>query len=195
MGRLFVLIGKSSSGKDAIYRRLMADEELGLSPVICYTTRPMREKEKEGVQYHFVSDTTYEEMQKSGHILEGRTYQTIAGPWHYFTADDGQIDLDRSSFLIIGTIDSLISLEEHFGKDKVCPLYIETTDRIRLERAMRREEKQEKPHYAEMCRRYLADEADFSEERLAMGGIERRFENNTELEDCLKELVAYITRQ
>ena len=49
-------MGKSSSGKDTIYEELLSREELGLKPFIMYTTRPIRAKETDGVQYHFVTE-------------------------------------------------------------------------------------------------------------------------------------------
>ena len=51
-------------------------------------------------------------------------------------------------------------------KNNLLPIYIEVEDKIRLLRAIHREEEQEKPKYAELCRRFLADEQDFSEENL-----------------------------
>ena len=57
----------------------------------------------------------------------------------------------------------------------------------RLERSLKRERKQEHPRYAEVCRRFLADEEDFSEENLAEAGIARRYRNEN-LEDCLAAL-------
>ncbi len=48
MGKIFYIMGKSSSGKDTIYNRLRIDEGLKLSNLILYTTRPMREGE---IQY------------------------------------------------------------------------------------------------------------------------------------------------
>ena len=44
------------------------------------------------------------------------------------------------------------------------------------------------PHYEEMCRRFLADSEDFSEENIARAGITRRFSNNGEFENCLNEV-------
>lgn len=43
MGKIFYIMGKSSSGKDTIYRRLLEDKELELRNIILYTTRPMRQ--------------------------------------------------------------------------------------------------------------------------------------------------------
>ena len=61
----------------------------------------------------------------------------------------------------------------------------------RLQRALDRERAQEKPNYAELCRRFLTDTEDFSEEKLAHAGIVRRFQN-LELEACVAELTAFI---
>ena len=64
-------------------------------------------------------------------------------------------------------------------------------DGVRLSRALERERREKEPRYAEMCRRFLADSEDFSEENLRQAGIGRRFEN-TDLESCLEEIRAYI---
>ncbi len=58
MGKIFYIMGKSSSGKDTIYNRLRTDETLELSKLILYTTRPMREGEMQGREYHFVAGRT-----------------------------------------------------------------------------------------------------------------------------------------
>ena len=64
-------------------------------------------------------------------------------------------------------------------------------DGERLIRAIRREQTQKEPMYTEMCRRFLADEKDFSKEMLAKNKIERFFENN-ELEQCVKEIKEFM---
>ena len=56
MGRLFYIIGKSASGKDAMYRELMRTEELHFRKLILYTTRPMRDGEENGREYFFVTE-------------------------------------------------------------------------------------------------------------------------------------------
>ena len=95
MGKIFYIMGKSSSGKDTIYKKLLGDRELELRNIILYTTRPMRQGELPGREYYFVGEETFQEFQKQGKIIEARTYQTVYGPWIYFTADDGQIELDK----------------------------------------------------------------------------------------------------
>ncbi|HJD29295.1 MAG TPA: guanylate kinase [Candidatus Blautia avicola] len=187
MGKIFYIMGKSSSGKDTIYKRLLEDPELELRNIILYTTRPMRQGEQPGREYYFVNEETFREYEEQGKIIEARTYQTVYGPWIYFTADDGQIQMEKRNYLGIGTLESYICMKEYFGEENLCPLYIEVEDGERLKRAIHREELQTEPKYAEMCRRFLADEEDFSEENLKRAGIVRRFQN-MELESCVNEL-------
>lgn len=191
MNHLFCIIGKSASGKDSVYRQLLADGVLSLSRIVPYTTRPIREGEREGDQYHFRSLADYREDLAAGRVLEWRCYDTVFGPWYYYTMDDGQIDLDRASFLIIGTLESYRSLQDRFTAERVLPIYIEVEDGERLQRALDRERKEKKPRYAELCRRFLADSEDFSEEKLQAAGIGRRFEN-ADMETCLEEIRTYI---
>lgn len=187
MGKIFYIMGKSSSGKDTIYKRLLEDKGLDLCNIVLYTTRPMRQGEQPGREYYFVKEESFREFQGQGKIIEARTYQTVYGPWIYFTADDGQIRLEKKNYLGIGTLESYMNMKKYYGEENVFPLYIEVEDGERLKRAIRREELQPEPKYAEMCRRFLADEEDFSEENLKKAGILRRF-HNTELESCVNEL-------
>ena len=177
-------MGKSATGKDHIYRELLQDESLRLFPLVLYTTRPMREGEQNGREYWFVDEAHLEALRRDGKIIEERVYDTVYGPWRYFTADEG-IDLERRDYLGIGTLESYRPLVRYFGQDALVPLYIETEDGIRLQRAMKREAKQNPPKYDEMCRRFLADGEDFSEEKIAEAGITRRYPNNGELETCI----------
>ena len=191
MGRIFYIMGKSSSGKDTIYSRLLRDKEFGLKNVLLYTTRPVRQGEADGREYHFVDEERFRQFMDEGKVIEYRTYETVHGPCTYFTADDGQVALKARSYLAIGTLESYENMKRYFGEENVCPIYVEVEDGERLKRALAREELQEKPRYAEMCRRFLADTEDFSEENLERAGIKRRFQN-VELESCMEEIREYI---
>ena len=188
--RLFLVMGKSATGKDHIYKALL-EKMPGLASVVPYTTRPMRETETEGVEYHFLNISQMEELDRQGKIIERRCYQTVMGPWYYMTVDDGQIDLSAHSSLLIVTPEAYGKLRDYFGEENTVPLYIESPDAERLKRSIKREEKQEKPVFAEVCRRYLADEQDFSEEVLFALGIEKRFEN-VDFDACVQEVAEYI---
>jgi len=192
MGKIFLLMGKSTSGKDTIYRNLIEDESLFLKKVVPYTTRPQRSGETDGVQYFFKTEEEYQDLKRNGQIIEERTYHTNYGEWRYFTVDDGQIALSDGDYLMIGTLESYCYIRDYFGKENVVPLLIDVEARIRLERAMKREGKQENPRYDEMCRRFLADEEDFSEDKLKAAGIDTRFPNNDKIEDCISSIKAFI---
>ena len=189
MGKIFYLMGKSASGKDTIYKKIK--EQLPeLKTIVIYTTRPIREGERDGVEYFFKTEDEFHQLQQEGKVIESRTYQTIHGPWIYFTVDDGQFD--REDHLVaIGTLESYIQLRRYFGDEKVIPIYVEVEDGLRLERALERERKQTKPKYEEMCRRFLADSADFSEEKLEEAGITRKF-LNVDVDKCVKEILLGI---
>ena len=191
MSKLFYIIGKSATGKDSIYRELMNMKEFSFQKLILYTTRPMRDGEENGREYFFVSEDDLLEMKRRGVIIEERDYQTVHGVWVYFTADDGQIRWDGSNYLGIGTLESYCALKDYYGQEKVCPIYIEVEDGERLARALKREMKPENGRYAEMCRRFLADAEDFSEEKLKEAGITMRFINDDK-EECLKNITEYI---
>ncbi|MBE5968834.1 MAG: guanylate kinase [Lachnospiraceae bacterium] len=187
MSNIYFIVGKSSTGKDTIFAHLMDNEMLRLRKVVSYTTRPMRESEEDGREYYFVSEDKMKEMEKDGVVIERRTYHTINGDWHYFLADDGQIKLGKHNYLVIGTLESYRQVRDYFGAEHVCPIYIEVDDGIRLQRAINREHQQKEPNFDEVCRRYLADQADFSEEAIKAAGITKRYVNDS-LVDCLKEI-------
>lgn len=186
MGRLFVMMGKSASGKDTLYRRML-ERYTELHPVIPYTTRPIRAGESEGAEYHFVPIERMEEMKRNGQIVECRCYQTVKGPWYYFTADDGQIDFAKGDFALISTLEGYEQIRDFYGEDRVVPLYIEVEDFLRLERALSRERQQAAPCVAEVCRRFLADEEDFSEEKLHRLDISQRI-SNISVEEALAQI-------
>lgn len=194
MGKIFCIIGKSSTGKDTIYRYLLEQKELKLKKIVTYTTRPMRAGEQDGVEYFFCDDKRAEELEAAGKVIELRAYHTIYGVWKYFTVDDGQVDFGKESSIVTSTVEQYLKLREYYGKENVVPIYIEVEDGERLERAIARERQQMTPKYEEMCRRFLADAADFSEEKLKEAQITRRFVNDS-LEGVEKEIVSYIKEQ
>ena len=191
MGKIFYIMGKSASGKDRIYSLLVENKELNLKKLILYTTRPIRAGEEVGVQYYFTDDSRLQAFEAAGKLIEARAYHTVHGIWTYFTADDGQVSVGNDSYLGIGTLESFVRLREYYGNEVMWPIYIEVEDGERLERALAREKTQEVPKYEEMCRRFLADQNDFSEENILKAGIWKRFENHN-LDECVKEIVNYI---
>ena len=194
MGKIFYLMGKSSSGKDTIFKRLLESPELKLHTIVPYTTRPIRVGETDSVEYFFTDEEGLEKIKLSGQLIELREYHTFHGIWKYFTVNDGQIDLEKNDYLIIGTIESYNKTRAYFGEENVVPILIELDDGIRLQRALDREKAQDHPKYEEMCRRFLADAEDFCEENIKEASITRRFYNN-DLKECIHEITEYIVEK
>lgn len=192
MGRIYYIMGKSSSGKDTLYKELQ-NAVPALRPVILYTTRPIRDGERDGVEYFFVAKEQLEQYRRDRRLIEQRTYHTVCGDWYYATVDDGQVRLEESSYLMIGTLESYRKIKGYYGADAVAPIYIEVEDGERLMRAVDRERRQRKPRYDEVCRRFLADQEDFSEENLRKAGITKRF-FNVDKQKCLEEIKREIRR-
>ncbi len=193
MGRIFIVMGKSATGKDTIYKRLLESGELKLKTAVMYTTRPIRSSEQNGVEYFFVDEEELLRLEAEHKIIERRTYETVHGPWHYFTVNDGQINLETANYLMIGTLETYTQIRDYYGSEHVVPIYLEVEDGVRLSRALKREMKQEEPKYAEMCRRYLADDEDFSEENLKKCGVTKRFQN-LDINICLYEVTEAIKK-
>lgn len=191
---IYYILGKSSSGKDTIFHRLLQDEELKLQEIIGYTTRPIRKGETEGKEYHFVTIEQMKEMENKGIVIERRSYDTIHGIWYYFTAKDENLKPEQEDYLLIGTLESYQKVKEYFGKKWLMPFYIEVEDGVRLQRALDRERQQENPNYPELCRRFLADREDFSEKKLKEAEIDKKYEN-VELDACLNNIKLEILKR
>ena len=184
MAKIICLLGKSCSGKDTIYKKLLADTSLELVPLVSYTTRPKRAGEEEGREYHFTDEEGFNRLKESGRVIEDRSYDTV---------DDGTFSPDGKNVIAAaGTIPAYMKLRDYFGTENTCPIMIETDDGIRLERAMMREKKQPVPRYKEMCRRFITDSEDFDDDKLQAAGVDNIFMNNEDLDRCISEVAEFI---
>ena len=182
MNRIFCLVGKSCSGKDSLCARIL-ERHPELVPVIPHTTRPRRTGEADGQQYHFVTQEQLRQYEAEGRVIEKREYHTVQGLWTYFTL---RFALDAHR-LLITTLEGAAALMDCYGPDKVQMVYLHVDDHTRLLRCLEREERQEHPDYTEVCRRFLADQEDFSQERLAQFPALHTINTREPLERCLAQ--------
>ena len=180
-------MGPSSSGKDTIKRRLIKENKFALKEMIMSTTRPMRTGEVEGREYYFKTVDEMLELGKNGKIIEKRTYETAYGPWHYFTTSSS-IDLDNYNYVGSNTLEGLDKFIKFYGIENIISLLVTIDDGIRLQRALDREKKEENPKYQELCRRFLADSIDFSEENISKRHITSIIDNNSSLDNTLEKV-------
>jgi guanylate kinase len=179
---LLILCGKSGSGKDAILRKLV---KYGFIPLISHTTRPRREKEIDGKDYYFVSDSQFQEMKEKDKFIEYRVYNTVCGAWYYGLSKK---TLDKySSYITISDIDGAKSLIDYYGKKNCIVIYVSVDDKIRKHRAIMRGSFDRD----EWNRRLKADEKDFSIDRVKETCNEI-VSNEGSIEDCLMNILVKI---
>ena len=143
---MIILIGESGSGKSTIERKLTQE---GYSKITSVTTRPPRAGEKDGVDYHFVSEETFAELYTSGQFLETTTYRG----WHY-----GMLAKDYSpGKVIVVELNGLKQIIDHVGRDKLKIFYIKAPERDRMIRMLLRGDDVD-----EVIRRIQADRTDFT---------------------------------
>lgn len=186
---IVMFIGPSSSGKDFFFDKTI--KTFGFNKIITHTTRPKRANEKDGVEYYFVDSDTIEKLDKENKLIERRDYNTIHGIWTYATSSLS-IDINQD-YLVINTWQGYEKYLEYFGSDIVFPIYFNLDRDIRFERAYDREQKQKEKKYLELCRRFLEDEKDFSQEK-----IEKYnpiiIDNNGTVNETMEQLNREITK-
>lgn len=181
---IFYIMGKSASGKDSLYKKIV-NEDIGLRKVAIYTTRPKRDGELEGVEYFFVNEKYLEDNKDK--VIEKRVYHTVYGDWFYATLDDGKIKNDEN-YIMIGTLESYEKLKAYYGENNIFPIYLHVDNELRRQRAIYRENMQNVPKLEEMERRFKADEIDFSEANIKKAGIVKKYINH-EFDKCLSEVI------
>lgn len=146
------LVGKSAAGKDSIAYLLSKQD--GWHNVVSCTTRPMREGEKDGVNYHFLSAEEFAQKVVNGDMLEA----TYFNNWHYGTMKSSLVDGVNVGVWNPEGYDCLRETVK-FDKDvKLLPYYVKCDDKTRLLRSLNRERH---PDVHEIVRRFQADEEDF----------------------------------
>lgn len=149
--KLLALFGESGAGKDSIQRWLTQNLQ-NTHGIVSYTSRPQRTYEKQGYDYHFISDEKFEELINNKQMLE----YTIFNRWYYGTPltelDENKINIGvfnpRGVHTILTYSDQL----------DILPVWILADDKVRLLRCLSREKN---PNCMEICRRFLADKDDF----------------------------------
>lgn len=184
MNRIFCIVGKSGSGKDTFYTKIISQADKSLIPVIPYTTRPKRSNEINGVNYYFVNKDQMNIYEKNSKIIEKRKYNTIQGEWEYFTL---KFEIsDNYDYVLITTLDGVNGIIKEYGEAMVHVIYLYLNDKDRLLRCINRESKQLKPDYTEICRRFIADQNDFSDDNLNKFKNIYYINTNDNIDACIK---------
>lgn len=148
--KIVALIGKAGAGKDYYLRQVC--ERGDVHEIISCTTRPVRDKELEGVNYHYLSDEQF--LQE--HYIESCMFRG----WRYGTRIS---DLDPAAINVgVFNLSGVEQLLTHENID-LTVIHITATDKTRLIRQLNREFD---PDVNEIMRRFKTDEEDFNNTRL-----------------------------
>lgn len=159
-----ILCGKSGAGKDAIAKRLC---RRGFEPLVSYTSRPMRDGEKEFVDYVFLTKQDFEQRIKKGQFIEYRSYKTLVNGkediWYYGTPKRDVDDLltAEKDFVIVLDLDGAKAFMDFYGRENCLCCFIDASKADRTARAMKRGSFDQ----TEWERRLGADDEDFSDEK------------------------------
>ena len=158
MKNILILCGKAASGKDTLKKYIVEALELSgieFNNVVNTTTRPPREGEVDGVNYHFCSA---EEMTKK--ILNDEMAEAVLfNDWVYGT-EDKALSEDKLNVGIFN-LEGIEALRQN-PNHNIFAVYLDVEDSVRVIRYLNRENIT-KEKINEMFRRYKADEIDFAD--------------------------------
>lgn len=184
MGKIFCLLGQTSSGKTTVENGLL-NEMSDFHSLPSTTTRPMRDYEKQFDPYNFTLEEEFFDFIRDGKLAEYTAYHVDNGDvWFYGTLKK-DVTLERNCIKVINP-KGYMELRNYYGEDNVIGIYIRCDEKERLLRSIHREKK---PNCPEICRRFLSDKNDFK-------GIEKKVdyiaENNKSLEQTIAEIKSFI---
>lgn len=148
---ILVLMGKTASGKDSIAKELYRNYQL--RKILAYTTRPPRQGEFDGVDYHFISNSEFQKGIKYDAFVEWKSYQTVDGEWFYGTA---RKDILKDGVLIL-TPQGVKDLYQN-SNQIIRTVYIKASEDVLMQRLVARGD-----NPAEANRRLKHDNLDFDD--------------------------------
>lgn len=187
---LTVIIGKSGSGKDTL--RNILTEKWGYEPILSVTTRQPRDNEKDGVDYHFVSNEEFEKMLATGEIFEYRAYESSKGNV-CFGSRKYDLDPNKNYVRVVDPAGAEKYLEI-YGRSNCFVVNVFVPDGLRYTRALKREgidpstcDEEKMEHFQQEWFKRLEDDAKkFSPERTEHL-VNFNLDNTLESKDIMEE--------
>lgn len=168
---MIILIGESASGKSSVEKELVKN---GLNKIVSFTTRPIRQGENDGIDYHYISEQDFLDRYKNNFFAE----YTIYNNWHYGIAKED-------------CLDDSVAVVEPYGfrqlkqmKDlHIKSFYIKVPERERLKRMVDRGD-----NLMEVFRRIFSDQGVFQ-------AIDKEVDyvvENYDFDLCVDEILDYL---
>ena len=96
---MITITGKTSSGKDTVVNELIS--KYGFRKCVTYTTRPMRDGEKQDITYHFITEDDFKQKIREDFFAEYKSYDTEFGIWYYGVALEDVENADDKTVIIL----------------------------------------------------------------------------------------------
>ena len=155
--KILAVMGQAGAGKDSFVDALIKNNYIpNAKPIISCTTRPIREHEQDGVNYHYLTNEQFAEQVINGEMLEA----TVFNDWCYGTSVN---NLDKDCLNIGVFKPEGVEILQEASNVNLEVIYIIADDKVRLLRQLNREEH---PDCNEIVRRFGTDKQDFSEARI-----------------------------
>lgn len=183
MIKILILIGKTTSGKDYVVKRLV--QKHGYKKIITYTTRPMRKNERQDVTYHYISEEEFKSKIGESFFLEWKSYNTEFGTWYYGSALEDLKKSDDKSVIILTPKDYRDVKNKLSRKDITC-IYLYANNATLKKRLIKRGDNK-----SEAERRLLHDNEDF---KGVENEVDRIVYNNdgTNIDDVVEKILKFL---
>ena len=180
---MLILMGKTASGKNLVRDQLV--EKYHFSPIITYTTRPMRKGEKQDITYHFISTDEFIEKINNGFFAEWKDYVTNDGIWYYGTALDDIENADDMSVIIL-TPQGYRDIKEKLPDKKISCIYLyENIDTMKKRLSKRGDDTKE------VERRIKSDLEDFKNFESEADKIVYN-NDGTDIDEVIKKILDFV---
>lgn len=151
MGKVYCLLGRSAVGKSTIEKMLL--QRGNFLPIVSYTTRPKRNNEVDGIDYHFITEAKFAEMMNQNLFAENTEYRE----WHYGTTKES-IDLSKGNYVFVVECNGFKQIQDTLGKENVVGIYLYLADYWELLlRSINRQPHATVDQCKEICRRFISD--------------------------------------
>lgn len=167
---MLVIVGPSASGKTQIVAKLI--KHFNMHKMVTYTTRPIRQNEIDGIDYHFISLEDFNQKKASGFFLEYVCYNNN----YYATAKNA---LTNDKVVILESEGLKTYIKE--AKDQIKIVFIRCSKQIRRIRMQIRGDDE-----TTIKKRLASDDQHFNQEIIKLADLVIDSSNSNNYDDAKK---------
>ena len=148
-----ILVGKTACGKSTTAKLM---EKLGYQRIVTDTTRPKREGETDGIDYHFRTQDEFEALKEAGYYAESVDYEAAFGHCSYGSAK-GSYESSQNSVIVLNPY-GLKMVKDNVIAGSIISIFLDVPEDILVERLHTRGDTED-----EIVRRLEHDRIDFAD--------------------------------